>query len=81
MLKQYYDNPITIHYQGRVWHHSPLYVGEGIVKRGQITAFEERNGNSIVSYNVAVSTEDGRPIVTIEHKSVYALARAQQASA
>jgi hypothetical protein len=77
MLKQHYTSPVTVHYWGRVWHHSPVYTGETIVKRGAITGFLDRNGNDIVAYTVAVETEDGRPVATIEHQSVYALARAK----
>lgn len=76
LLKAYFESPFTIHYWGRVWHHSPLFLGETIVKRGLITGFEEGRGKKIVAYSVSVSTTDGRPLVTIEHKSVYELDRA-----
>jgi acyl dehydratase len=77
LLRTYYDSAVTIHYAGRVWHHSPVYLGETVVKRGHITGFEERKGNQIVSFVVAIETDDGRPVATVEHQSVYKLARAQ----
>ena len=69
-----------MHYAGRIWHHSPVYVGETVVKRGRITGFEERNGNRIVAFTVAIETAGGRPVATVEHKSIYALARAKAMS-
>lgn len=80
LLRAYFDAPVTIHYAGRVWHHSPVYDGETVVKRGAITGFEERKGNRIVAFTVAVTTADGRPVVTIEHQSVFELARAREVS-
>lgn len=78
LLKAHFDSPVTVHYAGRVWHHSPAYVGETIVKRGQITGFEERRGNQIVRFTVTIETGDGRPLATIDHHSVYSLARAKE---
>lgn len=78
LLRTHYDSAVTIHYAGRVWHHSPVYLGETVVKRGRITGFEERKGNRIVCFVVAIETEDGRPVATVEHESVYQLARAQE---
>lgn len=80
LLRTYYDSAVTIHYAGRVWHHSPVYLGETVIKRGHITGFEERKGNQIVAFVVAIETDDGRPVATVEHQSVYKLARAQGAS-
>jgi hypothetical protein len=79
LLRTYYDSAVTIHYAGRVWHHSPVYLGETVVKRGHITGFEERKGNQIVSFVVAIETGDGRSVATVEHQSVYKLARSQEA--
>lgn len=79
LLRTYYDSPVTIHYAGRVWHHSPVYLGETVVKRGRITGFEERMGNRLVLFIAAIETEDGRPVATVEHQSVYLLARAEEA--
>ena len=59
--------------------HSPVYLGETVIKRGHITGFEERKGNQIVAFVVAIETDDGRPVATVEHQSVYQLARAQAA--
>ncbi len=80
LLKAYFDSPYTIHSWGRVWHHSPLYLGETMVKRGAITGFEEGRGKKIVVYSISVATLDGRPLATIEHKSIYALDRAGTAA-
>jgi hypothetical protein len=79
LLRTYYDSAVTIHYAGRVWHHSPVYLGEKVIKRGHITGFEERKGNQIVAFVVAIETDDGRPVATVEHQSIYQLARAQAA--
>lgn len=79
LVRTYFDSDVTIHYAGRVWHHSPVYLGETVVKRGHITGFEERKGNQIVSFVVAIETDDGRPVATVEHQSVYMLARARKA--
>ncbi|MGD9891708.1 MAG: hypothetical protein AB7R89_00180 [Dehalococcoidia bacterium] len=79
LLRTYYDSAVTIHYAGRVWHHSPVYLGETVIKRGHITGFEERKGNQIVSFVVAIETDGGRPVATVEHQSVYQLARARGA--
>jgi hypothetical protein len=76
LIREHFDSPVPIHYGGRVWHHSPVYVGETVVKRGHITGFEERNGNKIVAFVVAIETAGGRPVATVEHTSVYSLARA-----
>ena len=76
LLREHFDSAVPIHYGGRVWHHSPVYVGETVVKRGHITGFEEHRGNKIVNFVVAIETADGRPVATVEHQSVYALARA-----
>jgi acyl dehydratase len=79
LVRAHYEAAVTIHVGGRVWHHAPVYVGETVVKRGAITGFEERRGNSLVTFLVAIETVEGRPVATVEHTSVYALARAQEA--
>lgn len=78
MLGAYFDCPTTIHFQGSVWHHNPLYDGELLVTRGVITEFYERGGNQVVHFQVMQETGDGRPIATIDHHSVYLLARAKE---
>lgn len=79
LLLSHFDAPVTIHHSGRVWHHAPAYAGETIVRRGSITSFEERKGNSLVHFLVALESADGRLLATVEHTSVYALARAREA--
>jgi hypothetical protein len=76
LLREHFDSAVPIHYGGRVWHHSPVYVGETVIKRGHITGFEEQRGNKIVAFVVAIETGDGRPVATVEHRSVYVLAQA-----
>jgi hypothetical protein len=80
LLRTYYEAAVTIHYAGRVWHHAPAYADETLVKRGEITGFEESRGNRIVRFVAAIETADGRPLTTVEHASVYALARAPEPS-
>ena len=65
----------TIHYRGRLWHHSPLFEDESFTTTGVLTGFSERRGNKIVEFTSLVTAADGRPIVTIDHASVYELAR------
>lgn len=79
LLRAHYEAPLTIHAGGRVWHHAPAYAGETVVKRGVITGFEERRGNRLVTFVVALETGDGRSLATVEHTSVYELARAKEA--
>lgn len=79
LVRAHFDAPVTIHVAGRVWHHGAPYLGETIVKRGQITGFSERNGNRIVHFDVAVLTDDGRPLATLQHQSVFSLARSTKA--
>lgn len=73
LILSYFESPYTIHYWGRVWHHSPVFVGEIITKSGLITEFGEDRTKKTVSFLAWVATENGRPVATIEHKSVYAL--------
>lgn len=72
LLHSYFECPITIHLSSRIWHLSALQEGEILHKRGQITGFEERNGNYIVHYNAGL-TAQGRPIAIISHSSVFKL--------
>ena len=76
LLHDYYDGPVTIHFTSRIWHHNPLFDGETLVTYGSITEFYERGGNQVVRFLVREETADGRPIATIDHASVYQLARA-----
>lgn len=80
LLRTYYDATVTIHAGGKIWHHAPVYAGETVVKRGEITGFSEQRGNRLVTFLVALETAEGRPVATVEHTSVYALARAQEAA-
>jgi hypothetical protein len=75
LIYEYFGRSTTIHFAGKIWHHSPLYEDESFVTRGVITGFSERRGNRIVDFNAAVTAADGRPVATIEHSSVYQLAR------
>lgn len=79
LLQEYFDCPTTIHFQSRIWHHNPLHDGELLITRGTITEFYERGGNQVVRFQVIEETADGRPIATIDHHSVYQLARAREA--
>lgn len=72
LLHSYFECPMTIHRSSRVWHLSPLREGEILYKRGQITGFEERNGNHIVHFNARL-TVPGRPIAIVSHSSVFKL--------
>ena len=78
ILQEYWDCPVTIHLNSRIWHHNPLYDGELLVSRGVIADFYERGGNQVVHFQVIEETADGRPIATIDHHSVYQLARAKE---
>ena len=77
LITTHFDELTTIHRTGRIWHHSPLFAGEVLVKRGIINELYEHRGNKVVRFSVEQTTSDGRPIATIEHESVYRLARAQ----
>ena len=72
---RYFGRSTTIHFAGRIWHHSPLFEDESFSTTGVITGFSEKRGNKIVEFNALVATGDGRPVATIEHLSVYQLAR------
>lgn len=72
LLHAYFECPMTIHLSSRIWHRSPLREGEILYKRGQITGFEERNGNHIVHFNAGL-TASGRPIAIVSHSSVFKL--------
>ena len=75
LIYEYFGRSTTIHFAGRIWHHSPLFEDESFTTTGVITGFSERRGNQIVDFNALVAAGDGRPIATIEHSSVYKLAR------
>lgn len=78
LVRAHFDAPVTIHIAGRAWHHGAPYLGETIVKRGHITGFGERNGNRSVQFDVHIATSSGRPLATLQHESVFSLARAAQ---
>lgn len=80
LVRAYFDAPLTVHIGGEVWHHAAPLLGEAIVKRGRITGFSERNGNEIVRFDVVVTTEAGRALATMQHASVYRLAREDRAT-
>ncbi|MSQ42380.1 MAG: hypothetical protein EXR65_05025 [Dehalococcoidia bacterium] len=80
LVTEYFACPMTVHFGGRIWHYSPLFDGELLVSHGVITDIFERGGNSIVRLQAYLTTGDGRPIATIEHESVYQLARAKVAA-
>ena len=73
LVRAYFDQPTTIHLDSRIWHYSPLQVGEVLLKRGQIVRFEERRGSQVVHYTAEL-TASGRLIARIAHASVYRLA-------
>ena len=75
LIYEYFGRSTTIHFAGRIWHHSPLFEDESFTTTGVITAFSERRGNKIVEFTSLVAAGDGRPVATIEHASVYELAR------
>lgn len=75
LIYEYFGRSTTIHFEGRIWHHSPLFEDESFSTTGVITGFSERRGNQIVEFTSLVAAGDGRPVATIEHKSVYRLAR------
>lgn len=75
LIYEYFGRSTTIHFAGRIWHHSPLFEDESFTTTGVITGFSERRGNKIVEFNALVAAGDGRPVATIEHSSVYQLAR------
>jgi hypothetical protein len=79
MLYEYFGRSTTIHFVSRVWHHNPLFEDETFTTSGVITGFSERRGNQIVDFTALVAASDGRPIATIEHSSVYRLARERAA--
>jgi hypothetical protein len=75
LIYEYFGRTTTIHFVSRVWHHSPLFEHESFSTSGVITGFSERRGNQIVDFTALVAAGDGRPVATIEHSSVYQLAR------
>lgn len=75
LIYEYFGRSTTIHFAGKIWHHSPLFEDESFSTTGVITGFSERRGNKIVEFNALVAAGDGRPVATIEHSSVYELAR------
>ena len=75
LIYAYFGHTTTVHFAGRIWHHSPLFEDESFSKTGIITGFSERRGNKIVEFNCLVAAADGRPVATIEHSSIYQLAR------
>ena len=79
MIYEYFGRSTTIHFVSRVWHHSPLFEDETFSTSGVITGFSERRGNQIVDFTALVAAADGRPVATIEHSSVYRLARERTA--
>ena len=78
LLYEYFDCPMTIHFQSRIWHHNPLFDNETLVTRGAITEYYQRGGNDVVRFLVSQETADGRPIATVDHHSVFKLARANE---
>ena len=79
MIYEYFGRSTTIHFVSRVWHHSPLFEDETFTTSGIITGLSERRGNQIVDFTALVAAADGRPVATIEHSSVYRLARERAA--
>lgn len=75
LIYEYFGRSTTIHFAGRIWHHSPLFEDESFSTTGVITGFSERRGNKIVEFTSLVAAGGGRPVATIEHASVYQLAR------
>jgi len=75
LIYEYFGLSTTIHYQGKIWHHSPLFAGEASVTRGLITNFSERNGNKLLELLTEISSDSGRKVATVEHFSVYELAK------
>ncbi|MDG1840309.1 MAG: hypothetical protein P8J64_06185 [Dehalococcoidia bacterium] len=75
LIYEYFGLSTTIHYQGKIWHHSPLFAGEASVTRGLITGFSERNGNKLLELLTEISSDSGRKVATVEHSSVYELAK------
>ena len=75
LIYEYFGRSTTIHFAGRIWHRSPLFEDESFSTTGVITGFSEKRGNQIVEFNALVAAGDGRPVATIEHTSVYQLAR------
>ncbi len=81
MIYEYFGHSTTIHFESRVWHHSPLHEDETFSTTGAITGFSERRGNQIVHFTALIAAADGRPVATIEHSSVYRLARQRERQA
>jgi hypothetical protein len=77
LVTTYFVCPLTIHYGERIWHHSGLFDGESVISQGVITDLFERGGNSTVWVQVSLTTCAGRPVASIEHESIYQLARAK----
>ena len=75
LIYEYFGLSTTIHYQGKIWHHSPLFAGEASVTRGLITSFSERNGNKLLELLTEIRSDSGRKVATVEHFSVYELAK------
>lgn len=74
LITSHFNESTTIHRTGKIWHHSPLYGGETMIRKGIITNFTEHNGHKIVHFSVIQMTNTGRKLATIEHESVYRLA-------
>tara|TARA_Y100000814_G_scaffold3281_1_gene3686 strand:+ start:11467 stop:12228 length:762 start_codon:yes stop_codon:yes gene_type:complete len=74
LITTHFDESTTIHRTGKIWHHSPLYAGETMIRKGIITNLSEHKGHQIVHFSVMQMTDSGRKLATIEHESVYRLA-------
>jgi len=74
LITTHFDESTTIHRTGKICHHSPLYAGETMIRKGIITNLTEHNGHQIVHFSVVQITTTGRKLVTIEHESIYRLA-------
>jgi len=79
LIYEYFGRSTTIHFAGRIWHHSGLFEDESFTTTGVITGFSERRGNRIVDFTSLIEAGDGRPLATLEHRSVFQLARERAA--
>lgn len=60
-----------IHVGSEVAHFGPARVGETLSTRSIVTANYEQKGHKFVDLDVFVLTSDDRPVVRIQHKSIY----------
>jgi acyl dehydratase len=50
-------------------------VGETVTVGGSVVDLFERNGSKYITFRTEIAGADGRALATVDHTSIYALAR------